>query len=103
MPGAAVGMYCAVGYRFDLLVSTRTLAARESQAVLNHWAETQSTRLGALNLGSVEGWQREPENGAARPRCVRPQYSAVGIEDGAAYRQASTSRDKRITRPNVLV
>jgi hypothetical protein len=67
MPHGAVGWYCAVGNRFGLLVSKRTLAARESQAVLNQWAETQATRLGALNLGSVERWQHETDS---EPRCV---------------------------------
>ena len=60
MPGAAVGLYCAVVDRFDLLVSTRTTAARETQAVFNQRAESLRTWLGALNLGLVEGWQREP-------------------------------------------
>ena len=67
MPDGAVGWYCAVGYRFGLLVSTRTLAARESQAVINQWAATPSTRLGALNLGSVEGWQHETQSGPRDP------------------------------------
>jgi hypothetical protein len=30
MPGTVVGLYCAVVDRFDLLVSTRTIAARET-------------------------------------------------------------------------
>ena len=50
---AAVGLYCAVGYRFDLLVSARTISARESQAVFNQWAGRQGIWLGALNLGLV--------------------------------------------------
>ena len=51
MPGTAVGWYCAVGWWFELLVSTCMTAARESQAVLNQRAESLRTRLGALNLG----------------------------------------------------
>jgi len=84
MPGGAVGLYCAVGHRFNLLVSTRTIATRESQAVFNQWAERQGTWLGALNLGSVAGGQREPEFGAARPIGIRSHSSALSIDDGAA-------------------
>ena len=40
MPGTAVGLYCAVVDRFDLLVPTRTMAARETQAVFNQRAES---------------------------------------------------------------
>ena len=57
MPGTAVGLYCAVVERFDLLVSTRTIAARETQAVFNQRAGSLRTWLGALNLGSVQAWQ----------------------------------------------
>ena len=57
MPGTAVGLYCAVVERFDLLVSTCTTAARETQVVVNQRVESLRTWLGALNLGSVEGWQ----------------------------------------------
>jgi hypothetical protein len=35
MRRAAVGLYCAVVDRFDLLVSTHTIAAHETQAVFN--------------------------------------------------------------------
>jgi hypothetical protein len=52
MPGTVVGLYCAVVERFDLLVSPRTMAARETQAVFNRRAESLRTWLGALNLGS---------------------------------------------------
>ena len=57
MRRAAVGLYCAVVERFDLLVSTRTIAARETQAVFNQRAESLRTWLGALNLGSEEDWR----------------------------------------------
>jgi hypothetical protein len=30
MPGKVVGLYCAVVEQFDLLVSTRTIAVRET-------------------------------------------------------------------------
>jgi len=72
MRRAAVGLYCAVVGRFDLLVWPRTRAARETQAVFNQWAEALCAGLGALNLGSEEGRQREPESGAARPVGVHP-------------------------------
>ncbi len=72
MPGAAVGLYCAVGHRFDLLVSTYTIAVRETQAVFSERAESLSTGLGALNLGLGQSWQREPEYGAAQARNGRP-------------------------------
>jgi hypothetical protein len=90
MPSAAVGLYCAVVDRFDLWVPVRRTAARETQAVFNQQAESLRTWLGALNLGSGEGWQREPESGAARTMGVRPQPSAVGIDDGAADREADS-------------
>jgi hypothetical protein len=67
MPGTVVGLYCAMVERFDLLVSTHEMAARKSRAVFNQRAETLSTGLGVLNLGSEDGWQREPEIHAARP------------------------------------
>jgi hypothetical protein len=66
MPGTDVGLYCALVERFDPLVSTCTTAARESQAAFNQGAGSLRTWLCALNLGLVEGWQRESENGAAR-------------------------------------
>ena len=47
MPGTAVGLYCAVVERFDLLVSTRTIAARETRAVFNQRAGSLRTWLGA--------------------------------------------------------
>jgi len=68
MPGTVVGLYCAVGSRFALLVSTYTTAARETQAISNERAEYLRTLLGALNHCSGEGWQREPEHDAPRPR-----------------------------------
>jgi len=52
MPGTAVGLYCAVVDRFDLLVPTRTMAARETQAVFHQRAESLRRWLRALNLGS---------------------------------------------------
>ena len=58
---AAVGLYCAVVDRFDVLVSTRTIAARESQVAFNQRAKRLRTWLGALNLGLVECRQRERE------------------------------------------
>ena len=80
MPGAAVGLYCAVGYRFDLLVSTYTIAVCETQEVFNDRAESLSTGLGALNLGLGEGWQREPEYGAAKARNGRlPPAIRLGL------------------------
>lgn len=54
MPGFVVGLYCAVVERFDLLVSTRIIAARETQAVFNQRVESLRTWLGALNLSSRE-------------------------------------------------
>lgn len=67
MRRAAVALYCAVVDRLNHLVSTCTTAAREMQAVFNQPAEGLRTWLGALNLGSVQAWQRESEDGAARP------------------------------------
>jgi hypothetical protein len=90
MQGAAVGFYCAVVDLYDLLVATRTIAARVSQPAFNQRVVSLRAWLGALNLGLVEGWQREPENGAARQMGVRPQSSAVGIDDGAADREADS-------------
>jgi hypothetical protein len=52
MPGTVVGLYCAVVEPFELLVSSRATAARETQAVFNRRAESLRTWLGALNLGS---------------------------------------------------
>jgi len=43
MRGTVVGVYCAVVERFDLLVSTRTIAARESQAAFNPRVESLRT------------------------------------------------------------
>ena len=43
MPGIVVGLYCAVVEWFDLLVSTRTIAARESQAAFNLQVESPRT------------------------------------------------------------
>ena len=77
MLGATVGLYCAVVERFDHLVSARTIAACESQAAFNQWAERPCTWLGTLNLGSVEGRQREPDSGA-EGNGVRPQSCACG-------------------------
>jgi len=48
MPGTVVGLYCTVGSRFDLLVSTYTTAARETQAAFNARAEGLRRGLGAL-------------------------------------------------------
>jgi len=48
MPGDVVGLYCAVGYRFDLLVSTFTPVARETPEVFNQQAESLRTWLDAL-------------------------------------------------------
>ena len=90
MPSVAVGLNCAVVRRFDLLVSTRTRAARETQAVFYQRVVRARPKLGALNLGSGEDWQRESEGGAARPVGVRPQSSAVGIDNGAAYCEADS-------------
>jgi len=72
MKGATVGFYCAVVERFNLLVSTRAIGARETHAVFNQQAESLCRWLGALNLGSVEGRQGEPESGAARLMGVHP-------------------------------
>ena len=66
------------------------VAARESQVGFNQRAECTSSWLGALNLGLVVHRQRESENGAARLMRVRPQSSAMGIDDGAADRQADS-------------
>ena len=61
MPGTAVGLYCAVGRLFGLLVSTCTTCARETQAAFNRRAERLRIGLGAPNLGLVQGWRREAE------------------------------------------
>ena len=56
MQGGTVGLNCAVGYRFDLSVSTRTVAARGTQAFFSRRGKSLRAWLGTLNLGSVEGW-----------------------------------------------
>jgi hypothetical protein len=81
MQGAAVGLYCAVVDLYDLLVSTRTIAAPESQAVFNQGAESVRAWLRALNLGLVVRRQSESKNGAARLMRVRPQSSSMGFDD----------------------
>jgi hypothetical protein len=82
----AVGLYCAVVERFNPLVSTRMIAARETQAVFDRLAEGLRTRLGALNLSS--GWSAaKPESGAAG-RWASTQPSSMRIDDRTAYRQA---------------
>ena len=81
MPGTAVGLYCAVVDRFDLLVSTRMIAARETQAVFNQRAGSLRTWLGALNLGSGEGWQGESESRAERPR-----PDGAGLQSGRSQK-----------------
>jgi hypothetical protein len=86
----AVGFYCAVVERFNPLVSTRMIAARETQVVFDRLAEGLRTRLGALNLGSVDGRQRKPESGAAGLMGVNPQPSSMRIDDRTAYRQANS-------------
>jgi len=48
MRRAAVGLYCAVDYGFDHLVSTRPIAARETQTVFDQRVESLLTRLGGL-------------------------------------------------------
>ena len=76
MPDPVVGLYCAVVEWFDSLVSTRTMAARETQAVFNQGVEGLRTWLGALNLGSGEaGGGENPEIRAARPMGVRPRLA----------------------------
>jgi hypothetical protein len=62
MPSIVVGLYCAVVARFDPLVSMRMTAARETQVVFNQQAESLCAGLGAVNLGSGDGWQREAED-----------------------------------------
>ena len=59
MQGATVGLYCAVVERFDLLVSTRTTAARETRGGFNQWVESLRRWLGALNFGLEEGQQND--------------------------------------------
>lgn len=61
MPDATVGLNCAVGYRFDLSVSKRTLAAPGTQAVLSWRGERLRAWFGTLNLGSVDGRLGESE------------------------------------------
>src|SRR5882762_5130594 len=90
MRRATVDLYCAVVGRFELLVSTRAMAAREPQAAFNRRAASLCAELGALNLGSGEGRQREPESGAVRLVGTRPKFSAVRINDGPADRQANS-------------
>jgi hypothetical protein len=84
MRRTAVGLYCAVVDQFDPLGVDATIAVRETQAGFNQRAEGLRTWLVALNLGSGESWQREPESRAVRLMGVRPQLSAVGIDDGPA-------------------
>ena len=67
MPGAVVGLYCAVVERLEPLVWRCASAACEEQVVFNQQADTLRAGLGALSLGSVQAaWQREPESSAAR-------------------------------------
>jgi hypothetical protein len=90
MRRVVVGLYCAVVDRPYPLVSTRTIAAGETRAVFNQRVESLRMWLAALNLGSGEGWQRKSESSAARALLVRPQSSAVGVNDGAADREANS-------------
>ena len=53
MPADVVGLYCAVGLRFGLLVSTCTAGARETQVMFNQWAESH-----AHMVGCSEPWFR---------------------------------------------
>ena len=86
------------GLLAELFVSASTnrctREARQSEAgrlvvELKRRAGKTDSLLGRLNLGSVVHRQRESENGAARLMRVRPQSSTVGIDDGAADRQAN--------------
>ena len=90
MRRTAVALYCAVVGRFDTWYRHAGVAARESPAGFNQQAESVRAGLGTLNLGLEEGWQGEPERGAVRLGGVRPQSSAVGIDDGPADRQADS-------------
>src|SRR5262249_11538307 len=90
MPVTAVGLYCAVVGLFDALVSMRTSGVREGPGAFNPQAVTLCGALGALNLGSGQGGQREPEGGALRRVVVRPQLSAMRFDDGPADRQADS-------------
>lgn len=72
MHGAAVGFYCAVVDRFDLSVLTCRTTVRGTQADFNQRAERLRTWLFALNLGSVDDWQRESESRTAGPMGICP-------------------------------
>ncbi len=62
MRRAAVGLYCAVVDRGDLLVSNRAIAVRETRPVCTQRAGRIRTWLGHLNLGSGVGWRCESGN-----------------------------------------
>ena len=53
MPGTAVGLYCAVVDRFELLVSTRVLVAHETKAGINH--EAGNLRTWVVPLSHCSG------------------------------------------------
>jgi hypothetical protein len=89
MPDIAVGLYCAVVERFGLLVSKRTSAERETQAIVIQQAENLRRWLSALNLGSVKGRQREPESGAVWKVGVPSELPTVGIDNGPADRKTN--------------
>jgi hypothetical protein len=84
MRRAAVGLYCAVVDQVDPLGVDATIPARETHAGFNQRAQGLRTWLVALNLGSGEDWQREPESRAMRLMGVRPKFSAVGVDDRPA-------------------
>jgi hypothetical protein len=52
--GEAVGLYCAVVVRFELLVSVSPTAAHQAQVVFNQRAGKLCAWLREVNLGSGE-------------------------------------------------
>jgi len=65
MQGAAVGLYCAVVDRFDLLVSTRTMAARETRGGLQPVGREPAPMVGRTERWFSGGPAARSESGAA--------------------------------------
>jgi hypothetical protein len=83
------------------LVSTRTIAARETQTVFTQRAESLRAGLGSLNLGSVQAGQRESESAPRGPWArdnvivIRMGGSdAVAIERTKAFQGALDPTDR---------
>ena len=121
MPGTVVGLYCAVGSRFDLLVSTYTTATRETQAVFNQRPSTCAHgwvhrtfvqgRIGSVNLkttrddraGQINEWNQDVACAAAEPSaewlrvdcgtCAR--IRALAVPNGGAGVRGVGDRSRR--------